>query len=105
MSKKATDLQQRRLDETRDAIDRLADIRRQIADLEDKEAKIVGALDKSGLEAVEGTIFNAAIIRVAEALLPDWKKIALKCKPSKQLINANRKKRKAYVQVRLTARS
>lgn len=98
-------LERRKQAQAKELVDQLAELRGLMAHLAAKESEIIEALDRTTLDRIEGEQFNAAISRVEEGLIPDWKKIALKLKPSQQLINANRKKRAGYVSVRLSARS
>ena len=84
--------------------DRLGQIKAQLADLKKEEGKLKQELIDSGLAAIEGSFYQVAISDSEGKTLVDWKKIAEKFSPSRQLIKANTSKGEAYFTVRVSAR-
>ena len=85
-------------------VDKLAIVKQQIADLKNEELELREILIDSGLAAVDGTISRASISESEGKLFVDWKTIAMKFNPSRQLIKANTSVGEAYYTVRVTAR-
>ena len=72
-------------------VDRLGYLKAQIADLE-KEAKalqaeVLEALVATGESAADGALFRAVLVQ-SEGKSVDWKAIAQKLEPSRQLVQA-----------------
>jgi hypothetical protein len=84
--------------------DRLGQIKAQLADLKKEEGKLKQELIDSGLAAIEGSFYQVAISDSEGKTLVDWRKIAEKFSPSRQLIKANTSKGEAYFTVRVSAR-
>lgn len=85
-------------------VDRLAIIKAEIAQLKREEDALKDVLIECGLESVEGTLHRAAISHCAGRELVDWKTIAMKFEPSRQLITAHTSAGEPYAMVRLSAR-
>ena len=84
--------------------DRLGQIKAQLADLKKEEAKLKDTLIDSGLAVVEGSFYRVALTESEGKVLVDWRTIAEKFSPSRQLIKANTSKSEAYFTVRVSAR-
>ena len=85
-------------------VDKLAIVKQQIADLKNEELELRGLLIDSGLAAVDGTLHRASVTESDGKVFIDWKTIAEKFSPSRQLIKANTSVGEAYCTVRVTAR-
>jgi hypothetical protein len=85
-------------------VDRLATLKAEIARLKAEEDALKDALIDAGLEVIEGTAHRAAISHCAGRELIDWKAIAAKFSPSRQLITAHTSQGEPYFTVRLSAR-
>lgn len=85
-------------------VDRLAVIKAEIARLKAEEDALRDALIDAGLEVIEGTQHRAAISRCAGREMIDWRSIAEKFNPSRQLITAHTSTGEPYFTVRLSAR-
>jgi hypothetical protein len=84
-------------------VDRIAQLKAQISDLTQEEAALKAALIESGLEAVNGSEHRAAISWTFRKTT-DWRSIAEKFDPSRQLIAAHTSAGEPYASVRLFAR-
>jgi len=84
--------------------DRLGQIKAQLADLKKEEAELKDTLIDSGLAVVEGSFYRVAVTESEGKVLVDWKSIAERFNPSRQLIKANTSKGEAYFTVRVSAR-
>jgi hypothetical protein len=84
-------------------VDRIAQLKAQISDLTMEEAALKAALIESGLEAVNGSEHRAAISWTFRKTT-DWRSIAEKFDPSRQLIAAHTTAGEPYPSVRLFAR-
>jgi hypothetical protein len=84
--------------------DRLGQIKAQLADLKKEEAELRDTLIDSGLAVVEGSFYRVALTESEGKVLVDWRTIAEKFSPSRQLIKANSSKGEAYFTVRVSAR-
>jgi hypothetical protein len=84
--------------------DRLGQIKAQLADLKKEEARLKEELIDSGVAVVEGSFYRVAVSESEGKVLVDWKSIAEKFSPSRQLIKANTNKGEAYFTVRVSAR-
>lgn len=68
--------------------DELGLIKAQIAELEEKQKTVRALLIASGESAVEGDLFRASITEAARKEV-NWKAIAEKLEPSRQLVQAH----------------
>lgn len=85
--------------------DKLGQIKAQLADLKKEEASLKQQLIDSGLAVVEGSFYRVAVSETEGKVMVDWRKIAEKFSPSRQLIKANTSRGEAYFTVRVSARS
>lgn len=85
-------------------VDRLAVLKAEIARLKTEEDALKDVLIDAGLEVIEGTQHRAAISHCAGREMVDWKTIAAKFSPSRQLIAAHTSTGEPYCTVRLSAR-
>ncbi len=86
------------------AVDRLALIKAQMAQLSAEENQLKEALTASGLDAIDGTAHRAAVSHCAGRVSIDWETIAAKFTPSRQLIAAHTSTGAPYTVVRVSAR-
>lgn len=86
------------------AVDRLALIKAQMAQLSAEEKQLKEALTTSGLDAIDGTAHRAAVSHCAGRVSIDWETIAAKFTPSRQLIAAHTSTGAPYTVVRVSAR-
>ncbi|MGL4565260.1 MAG: hypothetical protein ACRCVD_08190 [Halioglobus sp.] len=90
-----------------DNIDKLGLIKAQIAELQEQEkvlaAKVKGELFDAGEDALEGDLFRAAMV-VQDRTTVDWKAVAAKLQPSRQLVKAHTKETRV-ISLRVSARS
>lgn len=86
------------------AVDRLATVKALIADLKTEEDQLKDVLIDSGLDAVEGTQHRVSLSYCAGRELIDWKAIAAKLAPSRQLIAAHTSTGEPFYTVRVSAR-
>jgi hypothetical protein len=86
------------------AVDRLALIKAQMAQLSAEEKQLKEALSASGLDAIDGTAHRAAVSHCAGRVSIDWETIAAKFSPSRQLIAAHTSTGAPYTVVRVSAR-
>jgi hypothetical protein len=86
------------------AVDRLALIKAQMAQLSAEEKQLKEALTASGLDAIDGTAHRAAVSHCAGRVSIDWETIAAKFSPSRQLIAAHTSTGAPYTVVRVSAR-
>jgi hypothetical protein len=86
------------------AVDRLALIKAQMAQLSAEEKQLKEALTASGLDAIDGTAHRAAVSHCAGRVSIDWETIAAKFTPSRQLIAAHTSTGAPYTVVRVSAR-
>jgi hypothetical protein len=84
--------------------DRLGQIKAQLADLKKEEGKLKQELIDSGLAVVEGSFYRVAVSESEGKTLVDWRAIAEKFSPSRQLIKGNTSVGEAYFTVRVSAR-
>ena len=69
-------------------VDHLGEIKAQIAELEAREKAVRDEIASWGKGAYEGDLFRATV-SIAERELVDWKAVAMKLEPSRQLITAH----------------
>lgn len=86
------------------AVDRLAAVKALIADLKTEEDQLKDVLIDSGCTAVEGTQHRVSLSYCAGRELIDWKAIAAKLAPSRQLIAAHTSTGEPFYTVRVSAR-
>jgi hypothetical protein len=86
------------------AVDRLALIKAQMAQLSAEGKQLKEALTASGLDAIDGTAHRAAVSHCAGRVSIDWETIAAKFTPSRQLIAAHTSTGAPYTVVRVSAR-
>jgi len=86
------------------AVDRLALIKAQMAQLSAEEKDLKESLSASGLDAIDGTAHRAAVSHCAGRVSVDWETIAAKFSPSRQLIAAHTSTGAPYTVVRVSAR-
>jgi hypothetical protein len=86
------------------AVDRLAALKAQIAELTLEEKALKETLTASGLETVDGTAHRVAISNCAGRVVTDWETVAAKFNPSRQLIAAHTSTGAPYTVVRVSAR-
>ncbi len=84
--------------------DKLGQIKAQLADLKKEEASLKQQLIDSGLAVVEGSFYRVAVSETEGKVIVDWKSIAEKFSPSRQLVTANTSRGESYVTVRVSAR-
>ena len=73
----------------RNAVDQLALIKAQIAELKAQEDALKAVLINSGLSAVDSDLHRATVSECDGKEVVDWKSIALKFSPSRQLVTAH----------------
>lgn len=82
--------------------DELGSIRAQQADLKDREREIRTTLIASGIEVFEDDIFRALVVESLRTTI-DWKSVAAKLKPSRQLVTSHTSE-KEVISIRVSAR-
>ena len=85
-------------------VDQLAFIKAQIADLKAEEESLKKILIASGLSSIDGDLHSATISECSGREVTDWKAVALKFSPSRQLVKAHTSQGEDYFQVRVFAR-
>lgn len=85
------------------AVDRLADIKAQIAKLQAEEAELKQFLIDSGEPVITGSKHRATVALCDGRLVTDWCAIAMRFEPSRQLITAHTKVGEPFHTVRLSA--
>ena len=85
------------------AVDTLADIRAQIAELKAREDTFKAVLIAAGHPAIDGTAHRAAVIQETRTST-DWQAIATKLNASRQLITAHTSTGEPFYKIRLSAR-
>jgi hypothetical protein len=74
-----------------DIADALGEVRAQIKALQDQQDFIEGLLKAKGVTLAEGRMFRVSISYGVEAARVDWKAVAEKLQPSRQLVTAHTK--------------
>lgn len=82
--------------------DELGFVRAQIADLKEREKDIRETFIEAGVHAMEGETFRAVVVESLRTLV-DWKAVAAKLKPSRQLVTAHTSE-KEVISIRVNAR-
>jgi hypothetical protein len=72
-----------------DIADGLGEVRAQIKKLQDQQAFLEGLLKAKGVTLAEGDAFRVSISYGVETSRVDWKSVAEKLKPSRQLLTAH----------------
>lgn len=85
-------------------VDKLAEIKAQIAELRKHEEELKQILIDSGESAVDSVIYRATISDIQGKETTNWQEIAMKFNPSRQLIRAYTKRGENYFQIRVFAR-
>jgi hypothetical protein len=86
------------------AVDRLALIKAQIANLKTEEDQIKAVLIEAGQAAIEGQLHRAAVSFCPGRDVTDWRSIAEHFTPSRQLVTAHTSTGAAFYTVRVSAR-
>ena len=85
--------------------DDIGRVRAQIAALKERDNEMVQTLKDAGVSTMEGELFRVVISDVPDSIGPDWKAIAAKMKPSRQMLAANQKlNKKAHQRVTVSVR-
>lgn len=82
--------------------DELGTIRAEMADLKNREREIRDTFIEADVHAIEGDEFRAVVVESLRTLI-DWKAVAAKMQPSRQLVTAHTQE-KEVVSVRVSAR-
>jgi N-methylhydantoinase B/oxoprolinase/acetone carboxylase alpha subunit len=85
-------------------VDRLADIKAQIAALQAEEDELKNDLTESGAETIEGTLHRAAITYGSTRTTTNWQAVAQHLNPSRQLIKAHTTTGQPFDTVRIGAK-
>jgi hypothetical protein len=85
-----------------DMTDELGFIRAQMADLKDREKDIRESFIEAGVKAMEGDTFRAVVVESLRTMI-DWKTVAAKLEPSRQLVTAHTTE-KEVISIRVNAR-
>jgi hypothetical protein len=85
-------------------VDRLAVIKAMQADMAAEEKTLKESLTSSGLDRIDGTMHKATISHVEGRMMIDWKTIAEKFGPSRQLIQAHTTQASGYVALKIFSR-
>jgi len=86
------------------AVDRLGDVKARIADLTAEAKELEAQIVAAGVPVVEGRYFRAAVSHCEGRVSVDWKSIAAKFEPSRQLVTAHTSQGAPYDVVRVSAR-
>lgn len=82
--------------------DELGFVRAQIADLKNREKDIRETFIEAGVKAMEGETFRAVVVESLRTTI-DWKTVAAKMEPSRQLVRAHTSE-KEVTSIRVNAR-
>lgn len=85
-------------------VDRLAQVKAQIAELQAEEANLKADLAGTGESVIDGVYHRASISECDGKVSIDWRAIAEHFKPSRQLVVAHTTKGESYFTVRVSAR-
>lgn len=83
--------------------DELGNVRNEIATLKDRERDIREKLIKAGVTSIEGETFRATVVEQIRTLI-DWKAVAAKLNPSRQLVTAHTTN-KEVISIRMSTRT
>lgn len=84
--------------------DRLGQIKAQIADLKVEQDNLEAELKEMGAGSYEGMFFRAVVVDCAGSTKVDWKAVAQKLSPSRQLIQAHTSTSKGSTKITIYAR-
>lgn len=84
-------------------VDQLAEVKSHIATLQTREEELKQVLAAAGSDIIEGTEHRAAISITTRTAI-DWKAIAKRLKPSRQLIAAHTTEGAPFAVVRISAK-
>jgi hypothetical protein len=82
--------------------DELGNIRATMADLKDREGQIRNTFISAGIKAFEDEQFRAVVVESLRTMI-DWKAVAAKLKPTRQLVTAHTTE-KEVISIRVSAR-
>ncbi len=82
--------------------DELGNIRATMADLKDREGQIRKTFISAGVKALEDEQFRAVVVESLRTMI-DWKTVAAKLKPSRQLVTAHTTETEV-ISIRVSAR-
>jgi hypothetical protein len=85
-------------------VDRLAEIKAQIAALQAEEDELKNDLTESGAATIEGTLHRAAITYGSTRTTTNWQAVAQHLNPSRQLIKAHTTTGQPFDTVRIGAK-
>lgn len=85
-------------------VDRIGIINATIAELKTEAATLRADLEDAGLHHIEGTLYRATIAQCAAKTSIDWQTIALRFKPSPQLIRRHTTTGEESTRLTITAR-
>lgn len=69
--------------------DEYGEVKAELVKLEARKKQIVKHLEDAGIHEVEGDLFRVVLSLIPKSTGPDWKSIAAKLKPSRQLVRAH----------------
>lgn len=92
------------LDSLSNTVEHLAALKAQIAMLKEKETDLKFTLISSGLSAIDSVNYRATVSEVSGKDTTDWRAVAMKFNPSRQLLSAHTTKGEDHFQVRVFAR-
>lgn len=86
--------------------DEYGEVKAQLVELEKRKKQIIKHLEDAGVHEVEGDLFRVVLALVPETIGPDWKAIAAKLHPSRQLVRAHQiTTRKEHTRVNVYGRT
>ena len=86
--------------------DEYGEVKAELVKLEKRKKEIVAFLEDAGIHELEGDLFRVVVSQVPESTGPDWKTIAAKLKPSRQLVRAHQiTTRKGHTRVSVYGRT
>jgi hypothetical protein len=85
-------------------VDQYARLKAQSAEIADELAYIKDKLVEAGVSPIEGETHRASVSLTAGRTVIDWKTIAMKFEPSRQLITAHTTKGDDFYTLRISAR-
>jgi hypothetical protein len=93
-------------DNLKSLADDFGQLKAQIATLEKRKKSLVQLFQEAGVHELEGELFRCVVSSVPDSVGPDWKTIATKMKPSRQMLAANQKvNKKAHTRISVYART
>jgi hypothetical protein len=85
-------------------VDDLATVKAKLADLAKRETELKEILVSSGLASINGTLHKVSISHVSGRVVTDWRTVAEKLGPSRQLVQAHTAQGAGYVAVKIFSR-